>query len=57
MACRLNFQMEPLVQTSGNLKRNSCIFIQENAFENGACEMEAILSRPESIKSDVLTRR
>ena len=29
-----------------NLKRNSYIFIQENALENVVCEMAAILSRP-----------
>ena len=28
-----------------NLNRNSYIFIQENAFENSDCKMEAILSR------------
>ena len=31
-----------------NLKRNSYIFIQENAFEN-VCEMAAILSRPKCV--------
>ena len=30
-----------------NFYRNSNIFIQENAFENIACEMAAILSRPQ----------
>ena len=34
-----------------NLKRNSYIFIQENAFENLVCEMAAILSRPQCIKA------
>ena len=29
-----------------NLKRNSFIFIQENAFEKVVCEMASILSRP-----------
>ena len=29
-----------------NLKRNSCIFIHENGFENVVCEMASILSRP-----------
>ena len=33
-----------------NLKRNSYIFIQENAFENVVCEMAAILSRPQCVK-------
>ena len=33
-----------------NLKRNSYIFIQENAFENIVCEMAAILSRPQCVK-------
>ena len=32
-----------------NLKRNSYIFIQENAFENVVCEMAAILSRPQCV--------
>ena len=30
-----------------NIKQNSYIFIQENAFENVICEMVPILSRPE----------
>ena len=30
-----------------NPKRNSCIFIQENAFKNVVCEMVAILSLPQ----------
>ena len=29
-----------------NLKRNSCIFVQENAFEYVVCEIASILSRP-----------
>ena len=33
-----------------NLKQNSYIFIQENAFENVVCEMAAILSRPQCVK-------
>ena len=33
-----------------NLKRNSYIFIQENAFENVICEMAAISSRPQCVK-------
>ena len=33
-----------------NLKRNSCIFIPENAFENGVCEMASILFRPQCVK-------
>ena len=31
---------------------NSHIFIQENAFENVACEMASILSQPQCIKSE-----
>ena len=40
-----------------NLKRNSYIFIQENAFENVICEMAAILLRPQCVKdqSQLLT--
>ena len=33
-----------------NLKRNSYIFIQENAFENVVWKMAAILSRPQCVK-------
>ena len=33
-----------------NLKRNSCVFIQENEFENVVCEMASILSRPQFVK-------
>ena len=33
-----------------NLKRNSYIFIQENAFENVVCEMVTMLSRPQCVK-------
>ena len=33
-----------------NLKRNSCIFIQEKAFENVVFEMVVTLSRPECVK-------
>ena len=32
------------------IKRNSYIFIQENAFENIVCEIAAILSRPRCVK-------
>ena len=32
-----------------NLKRNSCIFFQENEFENVVCEMASILSRPQCV--------
>ena len=32
-----------------NLKQNSCIFIQENAFENVVCEMASILFRPQCV--------
>ena len=32
-------------------KQNSYISIQENAFENIVCEMAAILSRPQCVKS------
>ena len=34
-----------------NLKRNSYIFIQENAFENVVWRMAAILSRPQCVNS------
>ena len=37
-----------------NLKQNSHIFIQENAFENIVCEMAAILSRLECVNSQPL---
>ena len=33
------------------LKRNSYIFIQENAFENVVWKMAAILSRPQCVKN------
>ena len=33
-----------------NFNRNSNIFIQENTFQNVACEMAAILSRPQCAK-------
>ena len=33
-----------------NFNRYSNIFIQENAFENGVCEMASILSRPRCVK-------
>ena len=33
-----------------NLKQNSYIFIQENAFENVICEMASILSQPQCVK-------
>ena len=33
-----------------NVNRNSCIFIQENAFENVVWKMAAILSRPQCVK-------
>ena len=32
-----------------NFSRNSNIFIQENAFENGVCEMASILSRSQCV--------
>ena len=32
-----------------NKKRNSYIFVQENAFENVVCEMAAILSQPQCV--------
>ena len=35
-----------------NIKRNACIFIQENAFKNIICKMAAILSRPQCVKID-----
>ena len=34
-----------------NLKQNSYIFIQENVFENGICEMVAILSWPQCVNT------
>ena len=33
---------------------NSHIFIQENAFENVACKMTSILSRPQCVNSHVM---
>ena len=36
-----------------NLKRSSCVFIQENAFENVVCEMASILSRPQCVDDTV----
>ena len=36
--------------TNLNLKQNSYIFIQENAFENVVCIMTAILSWPQCVK-------
>ena len=33
------------------LKRNSGIFIQDNAFENVVCEIASILSRPQCVKT------
>ena len=38
-----------------NLKRNSYIFIQENAFENVVWKMAAILSRPQCVNEQILT--
>ena len=35
---------------SKNLKRNSCISIQENAFQNVVCEMASISSQPQCVK-------
>ena len=35
-----------------NLKRNSCIFVKENAFENVVYEMAFILSRPQCVNID-----
>ena len=34
-----------------NVNQNSYIFIQENAFESGVCEMAAILSRPQCVNT------
>ena len=34
-----------------NFNRNSYVFIQENAFENVACKMAGILSRPRCVNS------
>ena len=38
-----------------NFNRNSNIFIQENAIENGVCEMASILSRPQWVKEARIT--
>ena len=38
--------LTPRYKLQWNLKRNSCIFIQENAFENVVCEMASTFSRP-----------
>ena len=53
-----------LIWTSGTnfseiFKRNSCIFIHENAFENVICEMAAILSWPRCVYTGIpiLVRR
>ena len=61
MACRLA-GAKPLSETKlysvnsnlrsklqWNLKRNSCVFLQENAFENVVYEMASILSRPQCV--------
>ena len=56
MACCLN-QCRNIVNSNlrnklqWNLKRNSCIFIQENAFENVVCEKASILSGPQCVKT------
>ena len=55
MACRLT-SAKPLSKTNagilliGPLGTNSCIFIQENAFEYVVWEMAAILSRSQCVK-------
>ena len=36
-----------------NFNQNSCIFIQENTFENVIWKMSAILSRPQCVKIEV----
>ena len=36
-----------------NISQNSCIFFQENAFENVIWEMAAILSRPQCVKTQL----
>ena len=38
-----------------NFIRNSNIFIQQNALENGVCEMASILSRPQCVNDLVLS--
>ena len=38
-----------------NLKRNSCVFIQENVFENVVCEMVSILPRAQCATTQVIT--
>ena len=40
-----------------NLKRNSCIFLNENAFENVVCEMAAILSWPQCVNGEYWKNR
>ena len=59
MACHLTGAKplsEPMLELrtklQWNLNRNSCIFIQENAFKNVVSKMSAILSRPQN-KADV----
>ena len=42
--------IEPLGTNFGHLKRNSYIFILENAFENIVCEVASILSRSQCVK-------
>ena len=44
-------QLDPKEQTYENFNTNSYIFIHENAFENVLCEMAAILSRPQYVKT------
>ena len=39
-----------------NSKRNSCIFIQENAFEKVVCEVVSILSRPQYVNEESVLR-
>ena len=44
----VNWTLENKLQR--NFNRNSNISIQENALENGVCEMASIFSRPQSVK-------
>ena len=47
--------LDPRNKLHWNPKKNSNIFIQENAFESIVCEMTAILSRPQYVKKDDVT--
>ena len=61
MACHLNraktiiwwniVNWTPKNKFQWNPNQNSYIFIQENTFENGVCEMVSILSLPQYVKA------